>query len=96
MVRRKAQVDDSQAEIVEGLRKAGVAVAVTSSAGQGFPDIVTGFRGQNYLIEIKDGKKPPSKRKLTPDQVSFHNQWKGQIAVAKSLTEAFKIIGLLE
>jgi Holliday junction resolvase len=95
-MRTKAKVDDNQAEIVEGLRKAGVSVVVTSSAGKGFTDIVVGFRGENYLIEIKDGNKPPAQRKLTPDQVKFHREWKGQIAVANNLTEAFKIIGLLE
>ncbi|MCP5007959.1 MAG: hypothetical protein GY941_29095 [Planctomycetes bacterium] len=75
----------------------GCTVAVTSAAGNGFPDIVVGrtdITGErkNWLIEIKDGNKPPSERKLTPDQVKFHSQWRGQIAVVKSLDEALDLV----
>jgi hypothetical protein len=49
----------------------------------------------NFLLEVKDGAKPPSARKLTPDQVSWHDTWRGQVAVASSVKEALKIIGAL-
>ena len=92
---RKAKVDDNQQEIVEALRKAGCSVAITSSAHDGFPDIVVGRANENYMIEIKDGNKPPSRRKLTSKQVKFHSEWLGQIDVAKDVEEAFKIVGLI-
>ena len=91
---RKAKVDDNQEEIVEALRSAGCSVAVTSNAHNGFPDIVAGRAGVNYMIEIKDGSKPPSRRELTSKQRKFHSQWSGQIAVAKDVEEAFKVVGL--
>jgi Holliday junction resolvase len=94
MARRAAAVDANQTEIVAALRKAGASVAITSGVHSGFPDIVAGFRGVNYLIEIKDGKKPPSKQALTSDQVEFHAAWRGQIAVARTVEEAFEIIGV--
>lgn len=31
--------------------------------------------GKVYLIEAKDPDKPPSARKLTPQQVKFHERW---------------------
>jgi len=96
MGRRKAKVDDNQSEIVDALRKAGCSVTITSGQADGFPDIVVGFRDINYLIEIKDGSKVPSKRKLTPDQVKWHKRWNGKAHVVKNVTEAFKVVGLMK
>ena len=86
--------DDNQKEIVNSLRQLGISVAVCSQAGDGFPDLVVAYKGFNYMIEIKDGNKPPSAQKLTSKQRKFHKQWKGQIAVANSLDQVFEIIGL--
>ncbi|MHC4753292.1 MAG: hypothetical protein ACYTFW_25940 [Planctomycetota bacterium] len=61
--------------------------------GNGFPDIVVGYRGRNYLIEIKDGSKPPSKRKLTSDEREWHDTWRGAVYVANNTDEALEIIG---
>jgi hypothetical protein len=41
-----------------------------------------------------DGRKPPSKRKLTADQEAFHASWSGEIAVVTSVDEALEIVGL--
>lgn len=92
-MRRIARTDANQKPIVEGLREIGASVAITSQLGTGFPDIVVGYKGRNYLIEIKDGDKPPSQRKLTEDEVDFENKWRGQYAIAESLADAYVIIG---
>ena len=89
---RARKIDANQTEIVEGLRKIGCSVAVTSAAGNGFPDLVVGYYGQNFLIEVKDGNKPPSRQKLTPEQEQFHINWRGQIAIVKSLDEAIDVV----
>lgn len=91
---RRNAVDANQNEIVEDLRQLGLSVATTSQAGDGFPDIIVAYKGVNYMIEIKDGNKPPSKQKLTPKQRKFHSEWKGQIDIANSLDEVFKVIGM--
>jgi hypothetical protein len=44
--------------------------------GQGVPDLLVGLRGKTYLMEIKDGQKPPSDQKLTPDQLEWINAWR--------------------
>jgi hypothetical protein len=75
---RAAKVDANQAEIVAALRAIGCKVYVSSSFGQGFPDLVVLTpRRHVVLLEVKDGAKPPSARKLTPEQVKFHNEWDG-------------------
>lgn len=92
---RAKRVDANQKAIVKSLRGIpDVTVADTSSLGNGFGDIVIGYKGKNWIIEIKDGNKPPSAQKLTPDEVRFHNDWKGQINVCNSFDEIFKLIFL--
>jgi len=86
------KVDANQADIVKGLRAIGCSVAVTSSAGDGFPDLVVGYYGNNWLMEIKDGNKSPSRQKLTPEQEQFHINWRGQIAVVKTIDEAIELV----
>lgn len=86
------RVDSNQREIVAQLRKIGASVAITSSLGHGFPDLVCGMFGKNYLFELKDGNKPPSARKLTTDEQLFHEKWKGQISVITSLDDALLIL----
>lgn len=91
-MRRKGRVDSNQKEIVDRLRKWGCSVAVTSSLGEGFPDIVVGYEGLNFLFEIKRNDVPPSQSRLTPDEVSFFEKWDGQADVIKTFEEAQEII----
>lgn len=83
-MRRAAKVDENQKEIIDLLRRLGFSVKDTSRVGEGFPDIVFARAGVNYLAEIKDGKKIPSKRRLTQDQERFHNDWNGRIYLFES------------
>lgn len=48
------------------------------------------YRGANVLVEIKDGNKPPSKRKLTKDEKEWHAQWTGQVTIWKSIEQAMR------
>ena len=72
------KTDDNQKEIVSTFEALGARVAITSSAGNGFPDLVVQYiyppHGQlvTYLVEVKDGSKSPSRRALTTDQKEFH------------------------
>jgi hypothetical protein len=92
---RAAKVDRNQAEIVAALRKAGAKVYISSSFGQGFPDLIVGYQGRFVLLEVKDGSKPPSARKLTADQQKFHAEWTGlPLFVVSSIGEAFRAVGI--
>lgn len=81
------RIDANQPQLVKEVREAGMTVAITSSAGEGFPDIVVGYKGINGLFEIKDPDKPPSATALTPAQEKFHGAWDGQIAKVFTSTE---------
>lgn len=89
---RAAKVDANQAEIVHALRCIGCSVQVLSTVGSGVPDLLVGFNGLNILMEVKDGKKPPSARKLTADQVIWHGDWRGQVNVVESVEKAMAVV----
>lgn len=89
-MRRAAAVDANQSEIVAALRKIGATVQPLHAVGGGCPDLLVGFgHAMNFLFEVKDGSKPLSQRKLTPAQVDFHANWRGQVCVVSSVDEAF-------
>lgn len=91
-MRRAAKVDANQADIVAALRKIGASVQPLHAVGSGCPDLLVGWRGMTSLLEVKDGSKPPSARKLTPDQVEWHANWRGQVAVVETIEQAIEAI----
>ena len=87
------RTDRNHAEIINALRKIpNISVFSTHEVGKGFPDIVIGYKGINYLIEIKDGNKPPSARKLTEAELQFHSNWRGQIKIVNNLDEVLNLL----
>ena len=88
-MRYAARVDENQAAIVEALRKAGAYVWVI-----GLPvDLLCGFRGHTWLIEIKRD----SKARLTPLQQDFFENWSGStLARVDGPEAALRMIGVLK
>jgi len=94
-VRYAKRTDDNHESVVRALRlilaKNG-SVHDLSGAGRGTPDIMVGYQGRNFLFEIKDGTKSPSRRKLTPAQQRFHRGWRGQVDTIETAAEAMEVI----
>lgn len=89
------KVDSNQTRVVKALRDLGATVQHLHAVGKGCPDLLVGYKGSNYLLEVKDGGKPESQRKLTPDQVIWHYDWKGQVAIVTNPQEAIdKILSM--
>lgn len=88
MSRRAARVDENQAAIVAFLRGKGWNVAVTSSLGHGFVDLVVGRGAFARLLEVKDGAKPPSARVLTPAEAKFREVWRDVYLIVTSPLDA--------
>lgn len=97
MPRYAARVDDNQSEIVEALRAAGALVQPLHTVGGGVPDLLVAYRGTWYMIEIKDGSKPPSRRKLTDDERRWHDTFNeaAPVYVCGSIDEALEVIGAI-
>lgn len=97
MRRIAAKVDANQAEIVKALRKVGAKVQPIHTVGNGCPDVIVAHNGRWYAAEIKDGNKPPSAQKLTPDEQEWHEEF-GQAApvhIWKSIEDALVTIGAI-
>ena len=88
-MRRDAKVDANQPEIVAALKKVGATIWHTYPLGRGGPDIVVGYGGRSYPMEIKskDGV-------LTEDEVKWHKAWQGNISIVRSVDEALEVIGI--
>lgn len=91
-MRKAAKIDDNQKAIVNVLRQIGASVQSLAATGKGCPDLLVGYHGINYLMEIKDGDKVLSKQKLTIDQEHWHTLWRGSVHIVKSVDEALKIL----
>ena len=90
MRRYAAKVDSNQNEIVEILRNIGATVQTLHTVGFGCPDILVGFRGRNYLFEIKI---PGARR--NPAQIKWHNNWRGEVHTIKCAGDGLRIIGAI-
>lgn len=97
-MRRAAKVDSNQASIVEVLRQVGAKVQPIHTVGKGCPDTLVAFRGQWFVIEIKDGDKVKSRRILTPDEQRWHDEFgeSAPVHIVNDADEALKVIGAIE
>jgi hypothetical protein len=91
-MRHAARIDANQEQIVSALRAMGATVRIVTQ-GNGLPDLLVGFRGVTILMEVKDGQKVPSARKLTPAEQKFFDEWRGGIvAIVNSVDEAIDLL----
>ena len=87
-MRFAARVDANQTQIVSALRAAGAYVWII-----GLPvDLLVGYRGKTFLVEIKSG----SKRRFTALQADFFENWSGStLARVDSPESALRMIGVI-
>ena len=86
---RAKRVDCNQKDIVHALKTFGATVVDLSGVGKGCPDLLIGFKGTTYLIEIKKD----SKAKFTPQQLQFNELWAGGvIARIQTIDEAIALL----
>jgi hypothetical protein len=100
-MRRAARTDANQSEIVAALRQAGCSVQPLHQLGGGVPDLLVGKLTSNgirlnYLLEVKDANKPPSKRQLTSDEAAWHQHWLGQVDTVSCVEEALEAVGIFD
>lgn len=85
------RADANQDELVKAAEQYGCTVSLTGMVGGGFPDLVIGqasrWGRRNLLIEVKshDGV-------LTPDQIRFHRDHRGQVDIARTVDELIAIL----
>jgi hypothetical protein len=89
-MRIHGRTDKNQTEIVQALRKAGAVVLILSNQGEGCPNILTGFRGNLMLMEIKS-----KGGRLTQDEKEFYSKWLPYMVVVYSIEDALKAVGVI-
>ncbi len=91
------RIDANHSEIVAALRRVGAQVQSLASVGGGVPDLLVAFRGGWYVLEVKDGSKPPSKRRLTPAEAEWHMQFNdaAPVWIVNTVDEALEAIGAI-
>jgi len=90
-VRRDARKDANQSEIVSVLRKAGAIVELHHAWPCGY-DILVHHSGVTMRVEIKDGGKPPSARKLTDREQQARDANPNSYAVVTSERDALALL----
>ena len=93
-MRRAAKKDANHAEIVKAFEKMGCSVIDVSATPCGL-DILVGYGGLCMPVEIKDGSKPPSARKLTPNEAKIHARWTGGARLVKDFDDVVATVNTL-
>ena len=90
-MRRAARRDANEQDIIKAMREAGAYVKVIND--EGLFDLLVSYRGETLLIEVKDGAKPPSARRLTEAEQKFHDEWPGaDLYIVNSVEEAVALL----
>lgn len=77
--------------MIDALRNAGAYVKQIND--EGFADLLVWFNNKCLLLEVKDGKKPPSARKLTEAEQKFHDEYPGDnLFIVNSVEEALALL----
>lgn len=77
--------DVNELEIVNALKQVGCTVIRSNAV-----DLIVGYKGVNYLMEIKCDHKAY----LKPSQIKLMAEWEGQYAIVTTITEAMSVINI--
>jgi hypothetical protein len=87
--------DANHNELVQAAREVGAEVLELYKL-PGALDCLIGYRGSLYLVEIKDGSKPASRRALTPPEVETIRRFQAvgvRVVVATDVDSLLRGIG---
>lgn len=93
-MRRAARIDANQPAVVEALRSIGAEVTHIHPLGGGVSDLLCSFRQKWFVLEVKDGEKPPSARKLTDDEKTWIGRQNAPVFIVNSPEEAIGVLTL--
>jgi len=84
------RVDSNQAAIVRALRQAGASVCNLAAVGSGCPDLLVGWCGNNFVLEVKnlEGRG----MRFTPAERAFMDTWRGRVLVITDVPQALELL----
>lgn len=86
-MQKYGRVDANHNQIVEALRAIGASVVSLASLGGGVPDLLVGWNGCNFLMEVKTVSG-----RLTRDQKVFFAEWRGHCKLVRSPRDATQFL----
>jgi hypothetical protein len=90
-VRTAARRDANERSIIKAMEAEGAFVRQINDEGRF--DLLVWHKGQTLLMEVKDGSKPPSARRLSDAEQKFHDEWPGDnLHVVNSEAEAIAVL----
>jgi hypothetical protein len=90
-MRRAGRRDANEQDIIKAMRAEGAYVKQIND--EGLFDLLVSYRGETLLVEVKDGAKPPSARRLTDAEQKFHDEWPGSdLYIVNSVEEAIALL----
>lgn len=81
------RVDANQTELVNEAERLGAQAQRISDIGGGCPDLLITFKGQWHVVEVKDGSKPPSRRRLSSKQIEWHERFNAPVWIWESVED---------
>ena len=91
---RANRIDSNQTELVTYFRAWGCSVLIIADL-KNCCDIIVSKSGRSIFVEIKDGSKPKSQRKLTEGEKKFKAESKGAWRLCENEKDADGIINEL-
>ena len=85
-------MDSNHADVVAALRRVGASVVDLSRVGHGCFDLLVGYRGRNFCLEIKANDTAARRENWTPEQQALFLLWRGNYDVVTSPEQAILII----
>jgi hypothetical protein len=82
------RIDANQTAIVAAFRKLGCAVEIITKP----VDLAVARNGRTLLVEVKDGAKSPSQRRLTPAQQKFRDSWPDMVPIVESIADVEYVV----
>jgi hypothetical protein len=87
---RHGAQDANAPAIALALRRCGASVLDLHAVGGGCPDLLVGYRGASWLMEVKTATGA-----VRPSQAAFARDWRGApVVVVRSAAEALAAIGI--
>lgn len=91
-MRLAARKDANHDQIVKAFRSMCCGWIDTYQFGAPLLDGLLEVNGVTVMVEIKDGSKRPSARKLTEGEEKTFATWRGRMAVISSIDEAIQLV----
>ena len=95
LYRRAARRDQNEADLIRALHDVGCVVKQLREPA----DLLVGYRGRFLTLEVKDGNKPASARKLTSDEIDWQEVCRYHHLphfVVATISEALKAVGAMD